>query len=78
MELDVNWKGCQVKEWYEVVNIVFIHSEGVFGSVEKLGAFASNVTYNKDGIEYNELLENEEFSVVDEIVFKRVEEENNG
>jgi len=67
-----------VKEWYEVINIVFIHSEGVFGSVEKLGAFASNVVYQKDGIEYQELLENEEFSVVDEIVFKHIEEENNG
>lgn len=64
-----------MKEYYEVVNIVFVHSEGVFGSVEKLGAFASVVKYNKDGMEINELLENEEFSVVDEIVFKHLEED---
>lgn len=64
------------KEYYEVVNIVFIHTEGCFGSVEKLGAFASLVRYNKDGLEYEELLENEDFSVIDEIVFKHVEEEN--
>jgi len=66
-----------VKEYYEVVNIVFIHPEGCFGSVEKLGAFASVVTYTKEGIEYQELLENDEFSVVDEIVFKHIEEEIN-
>lgn len=64
------------KEYYEVVNIVFIHTEGCFGSVEKLGAFASLVKYNKDGMEHEELLENEDFSVIDEIVFKHVEEEN--
>lgn len=64
------------KEYYEVVNIVFIHTEGCFGSVEKLGAFASLVRYNKDGLEHEELLENEDFSVIDEIVFKHVEEEN--
>lgn len=75
MELDANWRVCQVtKEWYEVVNIVFIHSEGCFGSVEKLGAFASVVKYTKDEIEHEELLENDEFSVVDEIVFKHIEE----
>lgn len=63
------------KEYYEVVNIVFIHTEGCFGSVEKLGAFASLVVYNKDGIEYQELLENEDFSVIDEIAFKHIEED---
>lgn len=64
-----------MKKHYEVINIVFIHSEGCFGSVEKLGAFASNVRYTKDGIEYEELLENDEFSVVDEIVFEHIEED---
>lgn len=65
-----------MKEYYDVVNIVYIHDERVFGSVEKLGAFASVVKYQKDGNEYEELLENSEFAIVDEIVFHHVEEDN--
>jgi len=65
-----------VKEYYDVVNVVYIHDERVFGSVEKLGAFASVVRYQKDGYEYEELLENSEFAIVDEIVFHHVEENN--
>jgi hypothetical protein len=63
-----------VKEYYDVTHIVFIHSEQCYGMVEKLGAWASIVKYNKDGMEQNELMENEEFSIVDEIVFKHIEE----
>jgi hypothetical protein len=63
-----------VKEYYDVTHIVFLHSEECYGTVEKLGAFASMVNYNKDGMEYKELMENEEFSIVDEIVFKHIEE----
>ena len=72
----MNWKVSQVKEYYDVTNIVFIHSEKLYGSIEKLGAFASVVKYTKDGFEYEELLENEDFSIVDEVVFHHVEEEN--
>lgn len=63
-----------MKEYYDVVNIVFIHSEQVFGTVEKLGAFASVVKYTKDGVEQEELLENEDFLIVEEIVHKHIEE----
>lgn len=63
-----------MKEYYDVTHIVFIHSEQCYGMVEKLGAWASIVKYNKDGMEYTELMENEEFSIVDEIVFKHIEE----
>lgn len=65
-----------MKEYYDVLNIVYIHDERVFGSVEKLGAFASLVSYIKDGEEIEELLENSEFAIVDEIVFHHVEEDN--
>lgn len=65
-----------MKEYYDVLNVVYIHDERVFGSVEKLGAFASVVRYQKDGHEYEELLENSEFAIVDEIVFHHVEEDN--
>jgi hypothetical protein len=63
-----------VKEYYDVVHIVYIHSEQTHGTVESLGAYASIVKYNKNGEEIQDLMENEEFSIIDEIVFKHVEE----
>lgn len=65
-----------MREFYEVISIVWIHAEKQFGSVEKLGAFASLVKFKRDGVEVEEMLENDEFSVVDEIVFTRVEDIN--
>ncbi len=67
-----------MKEYYDRVLIVYIPEDNMYGSVEKLGAFASNVKYTKDGIEYEELLGNEEFIIMDEIVFTHVEEDYNG
>jgi hypothetical protein len=65
-----------VKEYYDTTHIVFIHSEQCYGTVENLGAWASIVKYNKEEIEHSELMENDEFTIVDEIVFKHVEESN--
>ena len=65
-----------MEEYYDIINIVFIHEEGVHGTVDKLGAFASVVKYTKQGTEYEVLLENDEFAIVDEIVFHHVEEDN--
>jgi hypothetical protein len=67
-----------VKEYYDRVLIVFIHDLGVYGSTEKLGAFASMVKYTKNEIEYEEMIDNSEFSIMDEIVFTHEEEETNG
>lgn len=64
-----------MKESYEVINIVFLHEEGVYGTVEQMGAFLSMVKYTKDEIEYNEFIENDEFAIVDEIVFHHIEED---
>lgn len=64
-----------MKEYYDIINIVYIHSEQCFGTVEKLGAFASMVKYNKDGNEYEELMENDDFTIMDEIVHKHIEED---
>jgi hypothetical protein len=74
----VSWKESLVKEYYDRVLIVFIHDLGVYGSTEKLGAFASIVKYKKNEMEYEELIDNAEFSIMDEIVFSHVEEEYNG
>ena len=65
-----------MKEYYDRVVIVFIHEEGIYGTIDKMGAFASKVKYQKDGVNYEVNLENEEFSIIDEIVFEHTEEEN--
>jgi hypothetical protein len=66
-----------VKEYYEVVNIVYIHELQCYGAVENMGAFASNVRYTiEDGTEVEELMENDEFTIIDEIVFTHIEESN--
>ena len=65
-----------MKEYYDRVTIVYIHDENVYGTVEKMGAYASEVKYQKDGVEYIILIENDEFAIVEEIVFQHFEEEN--
>jgi hypothetical protein len=56
--------------------IVFIHELGIFGTIDKLGAFASLVKYTEDEIDHEEVMDNEDFSIMDEIVFEHIEEEN--
>ena len=64
-----------MKEYYDRVIIVYIPEENAYGSTEILGAFASKIKYTKDGIEIESLMENDEFIIMDEIVFTHVEEE---
>ena len=64
-----------MKEYYEVVNIVYLHDLKVYGSIEKLGAYASIVKYKINNKEYEELVENDDFAIIDEIVFHHVEEQ---
>ena len=65
-----------MQEYYDIIHVVFIHEEQCFGVVEQLGAFSSIVRYTKDEQEYEEMLENEEFTIMDEIVHKHIEEDN--
>jgi hypothetical protein len=65
-----------VKEYYDVIHIVYIHSEKIYGSVEKLGAYASIVKYKKNEEELEELMENEDFTIMEEIIFKHIEEQD--
>ena len=65
-----------MREYYEVINIVFIHEERLWGTCDSLGLYASKIKYQKDGIEIEEVLENDEFTIMDEIVFEHVEESN--
>ena len=45
---------------------VYIQSEQVYGTVEKMGAFASMVKYEIDGVQYEELLENDDLIFIGE------------
>lgn len=65
-----------MKEYYDRIAIALIHEEKCFGTIENLGVYASLVKYIKDGVEVQELLPNEDFVIVDEIVFEHIEEEN--
>jgi len=65
-----------VKEYYDRVAIAFLFEERTTGTVEKLGAYASEITYIKDNVEVTELVNNEDFVILDEIVFQHFEEEN--
>jgi hypothetical protein len=64
-----------VKEYYDKTIIVFLHEERVYGEVENLGLYASKVKFTKDGHEYEELMENDEFTIMDELLISHVEEE---
>ena len=65
-----------MKEYYDRVAIAFITSLQQYGTVEKLGAYASMVKYRQGEEEIQELMDNEDFIIVDEIVFEHVEENN--
>ena len=68
---------CLVEKQYDIINIVLIHGLGVYGTIENMGAFASVIKYKKDDVELEELFDNEDFSIMDEIVFEHIIEEEN-
>ncbi len=63
-----------MKESAEVINIVYIYTEQCYGMVDNLGIYASEVTYVKDGIDYREIIDNEDFIIMNEIVLTHIEE----
>lgn len=65
-----------MKEYQDKVIIIHIPDEEVFGTIEQYGAFVSLVKYKKDGMGHEVFLENEEFVIVNELLFEHFEEEN--
>lgn len=61
-------------EYEDRYRIVWIHEEQVYGTILSEGAFVSLIRYSKDGMEYEVYLENEEFTLMEEIGFKHIEE----
>jgi hypothetical protein len=45
---------------------VYIYSEKIYGTIKSMGAFASMVSYELDGVQYEELLENDDFTIIGE------------
>ena len=64
-----------MKEYYDRIPIAYIFDERTTGTVEVLGAYASNIRYIKNGSEVTEVLNNEDFVIIDEIVFQHFEED---
>ena len=64
-----------MREYYDRIAIAYIHDLNIYGTVEKLGVYASVVKYNRHGKDIEELLDNEDFVIVDEIVFEHTEED---
>jgi hypothetical protein len=65
-----------VKKYYDTVSVVFLHHERIYGTTESLGLYATKIKYMKDGKQVEETFSNEDFTVMDEIVFEHIEEEN--
>jgi hypothetical protein len=64
---------AEKRETYRIL-IVWIHDEKCYGSIVKEGAYASSIKYQKYGIDYEVFMDNEDFSIMDEIGFEYVEE----
>jgi len=54
---------------------VYIEEEGCYGITENMGAYASLVKYNKDGIEYKVMILNEDLIFLEDISIGIEEEE---
>jgi hypothetical protein len=65
-----------VREYYDRIAIAYIHDLNIYGTVEKLGVYASVVKYRLEEEDIEETMNNEDFVIVDEIVFEHVEEDN--
>lgn len=62
-------------ESFEVISIVYVYPLGCYGTVERLGAYASEVSYIKDGEEHIDLIDNEDFIIMNEIGLTHIEED---
>lgn len=64
-----------MRKYYDRVAIVFIHDKKKYGAVDSLGVYSSIVRHMKDQEEVSELMYNEDFVIIDEIVFEHMEVE---
>ena len=64
-----------MREYYDRISIVYIQDLNIYGTIEKLGVYASVVKYRLEDKDIEETMNNEDFIIVDEIVFEHVEED---
>lgn len=50
-------------------DVVWIHSEGVYGEIITYGAFMSKIRYIKDKTLFETYIENEDFDIIEEVVY---------
>lgn len=62
------------RKYNDRFQFVYIFDERVVGEIVKEGLYASVVKYNKDGMQYEILMDNEEFTVIQEVGFEHIEE----
>ena len=75
---NVTQKGRKVDDQYydlDETPIVLMTEEGVMAVVREYGPEFSRVVYHLGGIEFDEWRENDDFVVIDNIIFKHVVEE---
>jgi hypothetical protein len=63
-----------VIEYPETIHIVYVPNENIHGTVGEMGLYTSTVKYSIDDVEYEEMMNNEDFIVLDEIVIMHFEE----
>jgi hypothetical protein len=54
--------------------IVYIPDEKVYGEAVSLGTYASKVHFVKDGFEYELVLLNEDFEIIEQVNIEEIEE----
>lgn len=62
------------RKYNDRFQFVYIFDERVVGEIVKEGLYASVVKYKKDGMQYEILMDNEEFTVIQEVGFEHIEE----
>lgn len=55
--------------------IIYLPDEKVYGEVLSLGTYASKVHYTKDGFEYELVMLNEDFEILEQINIEEIEED---
>ena len=64
-----------MESFEEIIYIVYIIPYKNYGTVHSLGLYSSQVKYKEDGFDFEEEMPNEDFIIMDEIVFTHYKEE---
>ena len=72
----MNWKGqLEMEEESFKYGIVYLLDDEIYGELISHGSYASTVRYVLDGIEYQTVMLNEDFDIIEEVHIQEIEEE---